>query len=72
MSGVGKQARPPFRRGLDLVRENACPLGASNPLTCWRCVVGHATECHHPMDCETADCDHYQRVQAFEDACYGD
>ena len=72
MSEVVKQARPRRPSGIELINSGACPLGRSYPIACWTCPVGHATECHHPMDCETADCDHYQRVQAFEDACYGD
>jgi len=72
MSEVVKQARPPYPRGIDLVKAGECPRGMSNLLTCWRCLMGHATECHHPMDCETANCGHYRQAQALEEKHRGD
>lgn len=45
--------------GLQLVVAGACPLGSTHPIACYTCPVGHATECHYPMDCLDAHCGHY-------------
>lgn len=44
--------------GLELVRTGRCPLGLVNPMACWFCAFGHATDCHYPETCEEAECSH--------------
>lgn len=31
-----------------------------NMMSCMFCPYGHMLECHYPMTCEEAECDHYQ------------
>jgi len=49
-----------FEPGLTLIQQRNCPRRQTNPLACWTCPYGHATECHYPLDCEEAECGHYQ------------
>jgi len=56
---------PAYPAGLTLIQTGECPIGAIHPMACWTCPYGHATECHHPMGCEEAQCSHYR---ADEDA----
>ena len=65
------RANPPYPPGIELLQAGECPMGQSHPMACWFCQVGHATECHHPMDCETANCSHYQQARALEDESCG-
>lgn len=50
-----------FESGMLRIAEGRCPIGATNPIACWGCSFGHATECHHPLECAEAKCDHYVR-----------
>lgn len=39
-----------------------CPIVEGvqeNPMGCWFCAFGHATECHFPYDCDSEYCNHY-------------
>lgn len=47
--------------GMELIQHMACPIGAINPMACWFCHFGHATECHYPFSCSDVKCSHYQR-----------
>jgi hypothetical protein len=38
-----------------------CPIGGLSPVSCMFCEFGHMTECHYPLDCEEAQCSHYQQ-----------
>ena len=38
-----------------------CPIGRTSPMACMFCPYGHMTECHYPLDCEEAECSHYQQ-----------
>jgi hypothetical protein len=58
-----------YPQGLGLIQRGACPIEATNPIACWFCPYGHATECHHPMDCREAQCSHYERDLAREEPC---
>jgi hypothetical protein len=49
-----------YPMGMELIQHGACPIEAVNPIACWFCSYGHATECHHPMTCEEARCSHFQ------------
>lgn len=62
---------PPYRRGVDVIMAGECPLGQLSPFACMWCLQGHAMECHYPMDCEAANCGHYQQDQAFEEESGG-
>lgn len=53
--------KPPFEPGLIKINEGRCPIEAVNPIACWFCHFGHATECHYPDDCQTAECSHLER-----------
>ena len=66
------QARRSYRPGIEMINSGQCPLGRSYSIACWFCPQGHATECHHPMDCETANCGHYRQAQALEEKHRGD
>ena len=72
MSKVVKRAPPPYPSGVELIHSGACPLGRSYSIACWTCPVGHTPKCHHPMDCETANCSHYQQELAREEDSRGD
>lgn len=56
-----------YPAGLTLIQNGQCPIGAVHPMACWTCSYGHATECHHPFDCEEANCSH---SQVEESDCY--
>lgn len=38
-----------------------CPIGGLSPVSCMFCEFGHMTDCHYPLDCEEANCSHYQQ-----------
>jgi hypothetical protein len=57
--------RKPYPMGIELIQHGACPIEATNPMACWFCPYGHATECHHPHDCETAQCSHCQSEEGL-------
>ncbi len=65
MSSPGQSAY--FPPGMELIQAGLCPLGLVHPMACWTCRYGHATECHHPLDCEEAQCSHYVRGMDEED-----
>jgi len=37
-----------------------CLIGGASPMACMFCQYGHMTHCHYPLDCEEANCGHYQ------------
>lgn len=39
----------------------------THPLAAMTCPYGHMLECHYPMTCEEANCDHYQQAQSGEE-----
>jgi hypothetical protein len=50
----------PYPAGIDLVEQDKCPRGLGMAMGCMLCAYGHMTECHYPMDCEEADCEHFR------------
>lgn len=54
------------RMGLTKIETGQCPLGAVSALACSFCMFGHLTDCHHPFDCEEANCSHYQAQAEYE------
>jgi len=46
-----------YQEGIKLIDLGLCPTHYNN---CMFCEFGHLTECHHPMNCEEAQCSHYQ------------
>lgn len=52
---------PKFPPGIDVITEGSCPIGGKSPIACFVCSFGHMTECHHPQDCATAQCSHFDR-----------
>jgi len=55
-----------MKTGIDKIKNGECPLGAFSPMTCMFCEFGHMTECHYPMNCEEANCSHYQAQEEQE------
>lgn len=53
----------PYPAGMTLIEAGLCPIGAVHPIACWTCMFGHATERHHPMDCEEARCGRHRAEQ---------
>lgn len=49
-----------YPRGVGVIALGSCPMGAISPVACMFCECGHMLECHHPMTCEEAECDHYR------------
>lgn len=49
-----------YEPGIDKIRENRCPIGEDYPMACAVCQFGHMLECHYPMNCQEANCAHYQ------------
>ncbi|MBU1067857.1 hypothetical protein KKE60_08725, partial [Patescibacteria group bacterium] len=35
-------------------------------MACMFCQYGHLLECHHPYNCEEANCEHYQAAMEHE------
>jgi len=56
-----------YPRGVDLIKAGKCPRGALHPATCMLCATGHMLECHHPMTCDEAECDHYKQAMEREE-----
>lgn len=56
---LGEMSAPRFESGFTLIKEGRCPKHATQPLACWGCMEGHATECHYPKSCSEAQCSHY-------------
>lgn len=52
---------PKYPAGMDVIRAGKCPLGFSLPSACFSCTRGHMTECHFPLTCEQAQCEHKQQ-----------
>lgn len=55
-----------YEPGMTKITEARCPIGATNPIACWPCLYGHATECHYPLSCEEAQCSHLVRIDEEE------
>jgi len=51
---------PTYEPGIDKIKEGRCPIHADYPMACTFCQFGHILECHHPMNCQEANCSHYQ------------
>lgn len=52
--------------GIDRIKTGECPENHILPMACMYCACGHMTECHHPMDCEEANCGHFLDQQQAE------
>lgn len=50
-----------YEPGMARIAARECPLNATSPMACTFCMVGHMMECHHPMNCEQANCSHLSR-----------
>jgi len=51
-----------YKSGIEKVRSGECPRKALSPMGCMFCEFGHMMECHFPMNCEEANCSHYQEL----------
>ena len=58
--------RNDYPAGVDLIRDGKCPINATNPIACTFCPFGHMLECHWPMNCEEAQCQHFERYEEQE------
>lgn len=58
--------------GMQLVKENKCPLGCKNPMGCMFCDYGHMTECHYPHKCDSEHCHHYDNYSDDSDVDQGE
>ena len=54
------------------INERRCPLDKVSVMACWFCPYGHATECHYPLECDEAECSHYEREMVGSDVELGD
>lgn len=57
--GPGRRG-PPYPMGIKLISEGKCPVGAISPMACMFCDGGHMMECHWPLSCSEAKCNHYR------------
>ncbi len=48
-----------FEPGIKKIEAGTCPLNAVSAMACMFCSFGHMTECHHPKNCQQANCSHY-------------
>lgn len=53
-----------YPEGALLIQFGLCGIGAPTPMSCMFCAYGHMTECHFPLDCRTARCEHVMRYIA--------
>ena len=44
-----------------------CRCRDRGPMASMFCMTGHMTECHHPLDCRQAGCNHLQRYEEETD-----
>ncbi len=58
MDAASRAARGGYPPGLLRIANGECPLELT---FCCTCPYGHMLECHYPMRCEEARCDHYLR-----------
>lgn len=58
----------PFPKGIDVIERGECKEGAFNPHSCIFCPYGHMLECHYPMTCREAHCQHGLANLEVEDA----
>lgn len=49
--------------GIELIKQNKCPLGLTNPMACMTCQYGHMTGCHYPHTCDSEYCHHYESYE---------
>jgi hypothetical protein len=61
-------AQKEYPMGMKLIEAGECPIGSLNPLACWHCPYGHATECHHPHTCDECKCSHYTELEEFDES----
>lgn len=55
------EARSKYRTGLGTIDRGECPRGYGHAVACASCPYGHILECHYPLSCKDAFCQHYQR-----------
>lgn len=48
------------RTGVGRIEAGNCPRGAPDLVVCAVCPYGHILECHYPLTCEKARCNHYR------------
>jgi hypothetical protein len=56
-----KTVPKPYPTGFDVIQKGQCGMKAFSPHQCMFCSYGHMLECHYPMTCEEAECEHYLR-----------
>ena len=56
-----------YESGKAKIDSGRCPIGASNVVACMFCTFGHMLECHHPLNCREANCEHWQARTAEEE-----
>jgi hypothetical protein len=49
-----------YEPGIEKIKAGTCPLGRGSPFGCMLCPYGHMLECHYPLECDEAECSHYQ------------
>lgn len=49
-----------YKPGFDLIKSGKCPQGQRCPMACFLCQYGHITECHYPLNCDDAQCSHFE------------
>lgn len=50
-----------YEPGMVKIKTGTCPINGLNPVACFFCRYGHLLECHYPLDCEKAQCSHWQK-----------
>ena len=50
-----------YKTGLGTIERGECPEGNRESISCAVCNTGHILECHHPLSCKDAFCQHYRR-----------
>jgi len=54
-----------FPTGIGRIDRGECEIGIM-PASCTLCPYGHMLECHYPLPCEEAECDHWKREMLGE------
>lgn len=50
-----------YEPGIVKIKTGTCPRGANQPMSCMFCPTGHLLECHEPMTCDQAKCNHLEK-----------
>jgi len=59
------EANSRFPTGMGNIYRKQCKRGATSPMACMLCPVGHMLECHYPHTCGDARCSHLKSEESM-------